>query len=184
MLHFDKMKFLPNGLSIFRILSAFFIIALSSQNNEILSLLALLLFIFASLSDYLDGYLARKYRVMSQLGAALDLLADKILVSIMLIWLTYAINTLEIFVLSIILISRELAMSTLRQMKVKETSDTLKVNYLGKVKTFSQMTAISFLLCTPTFSLGTEFIYDLGVILLGFAGFMSLTSFFQYLKKI
>ena len=79
-------KYIPNTLTFFRIISVpFFLYSLFTGYE----LYALFIFIFASITDWLDGYIARKTKTESNIGALLDLLADKILVSLSLIWLIY-----------------------------------------------------------------------------------------------
>ena len=70
--------------------------------------LSVLTFTFAAMTDYLDGYFARKNKLSSDLGALLDLLADKIFVSILLIWMTFNFNDSFILISSILIISRDL----------------------------------------------------------------------------
>ena len=71
-------------------------------------------FVVASITDYLDGYFARKNNQTSDLGALLDLLADKLFVSILLIWMTFEFEIKMILISSILIISREISISYLR----------------------------------------------------------------------
>ena len=80
------MKLIPNFLSFLRILLVLPIIY--SLQSE-LYLLAAFLFFLSSMTDYMDGYLARRYELESELGAFLDLIADKVLVVTILVWLVF-----------------------------------------------------------------------------------------------
>ncbi|HAP92747.1 MAG TPA: CDP-diacylglycerol--glycerol-3-phosphate 3-phosphatidyltransferase, partial [Gammaproteobacteria bacterium] len=105
---------------------------------------------FISTTDYLDGYLARKLNMTSQLGAFLDPVADKLMVSVALILLVdfYPTDThWYITICALIIISREILVSALREwMGTIGQRSTVNVSYIGKVKTFVQVFAILFLL--------------------------------------
>ena len=109
------------------------------------NLWAAILFGIASLSDWLDGYLARKYEWTSEFGAFLDPVADKLLVVIILIMLVSVYPNL--IVATGIIIAREILISALREwMASKGKRNVVAVAYLGKVKTTVQMVAIIALL--------------------------------------
>ena len=78
-------------------------------------LLVFSLFVVAALTDWLDGYVARKTKTETEMGALLDLLADKILVSLSLIWVIYLTQDPFILLPAVIIISRELIISSVRQ---------------------------------------------------------------------
>ncbi|MDE3208337.1 MAG: CDP-diacylglycerol--glycerol-3-phosphate 3-phosphatidyltransferase, partial [Pseudomonadota bacterium] len=102
-------------------------------------------FILAALTDWLDGYLARKLNQMSQFGAFLDPVADKLMVAAALIILV-AISRVGAFI-ALIIIGREIAISALREwMAQLGKRKSVAVSYIGKIKTASQMIAISLLL--------------------------------------
>ena len=77
--------------------------------------LAFVLFVVAGLTDYLDGYIARRTNTETQLGALLDLIADKLLVSLVVVWLVFLMGDPWVAIPSLIIVSRELVISTLRQ---------------------------------------------------------------------
>ena len=98
-----------------RILLVLPIILLTYFQTSFFNFLALFLFIFAGLTDYLDGYIARKTNKETSLGALLDLLADKLLVCVILIWLIFLNPSLFYVIPALIIITRELIISSLRQ---------------------------------------------------------------------
>jgi len=111
------------------------------------SYLALFFFLIAGLTDFIDGYVARKTGTETELGALLDLLADKLLVSIILIWTLYLDSRLVIVIPILLIVSRELIVSSVRQFIIeKSLIDTLKVSNFGKAKTTLQFFSISLLL--------------------------------------
>ena len=140
---------------------------------------------FISITDYLDGYLARKLNMTSQLGAFLDPVADKLMVSVALIMLVdfYPSDThWYITIAALIIISREILVSALREwMGTIGQRSTVNVSYIGKVKTFVQIFAILFLLYQqPFFGLPS---FEIGVTLLMAATLLTLWSGFVYLKE-
>lgn len=140
-----KKEQIPNVLTIGRILFIpLFILILTLGHSQGSHLLAAIIFAVASITDYLDGYLARKWNVVSNFGKFADPMADKLLVMsafIMLIELGMA----PAWVVAII-ICRELAVTGLRLLLVETGGTVLAAAMLGKIKTFSQMFAIIFLL--------------------------------------
>lgn len=143
-------------------------------------LLALILFLIAGLTDYLDGYIARKSNTESPLGAVLDLLADKLLVCLILVWLAYLDKSLILVSLVLIIVMRELVISSLRQYIVEKSgSNKLSVSYAGKSKTTAQFIAISFLLISSHFGI---YFYYLALSILVIATYLSISSLYGYIK--
>src|SRR5437868_7794670 len=109
------------------------------------NLIATVMFVAFALTDWLDGYLARKLNQTSSFGAFLDPVADKFLVSASLLVLVH-LGRADVFV-ALIIIGREIAISALREwMAHIGASKSVAVHMLGKVKTTVQMIAIPFLL--------------------------------------
>jgi cardiolipin synthase (CMP-forming) len=109
------------------------------------NLVATLLFVVFAMTDWLDGYLARKLNQASSFGAFLDPVADKFLVCASLLVLVHLKRT-DVFV-ALIIIGREIAISALREwMAHIGASRSVAVHMLGKLKTVAQMVAIPFLL--------------------------------------
>ena len=142
------MKLIPNFLSFLRILLVFPIIyCLHSE----LYLLASLLFLISSSTDFFDGYLARRYESESELGAFLDLIADKILVVTILVWLVLLYANIALAILSILIILREIMITSFRYYLVLNNADTelIKANKYGKLKTALQFFSIFLLFLSP-----------------------------------
>lgn len=115
-------------------------IELSNKN-----LIATVLFVVFALTDWLDGYLARKLNQTSAFGAFLDPVADKILVCASLLILVH-LTRVDVFV-ALIIIGREIAISALREWMAQiGASKSVAVHMIGKLKTVAQMVAIPFLL--------------------------------------
>ena len=141
---------LPNLLTWLRILMIPAVIGIFYMPEHWMSapeknLLATVLFVLAAITDWLDGYLARKLNQTSAFGAFLDPVADKLMVAAALILLVHLARA--DFALAFIIIGREIAVSALREWMARlGESRSVAVNFLGKVKTFSQMLAIPMLL--------------------------------------
>lgn len=140
------MKFFVNFLSAFRIAASFIIIGTMMSG---MYLTTFILFVLAALSDFFDGYLARKYDVCTKLGGVMDHIGDKLLVVNTFILLAIMMPVWFIVIPIIIMIARELYISGLREFlgtqKIEMPVPHARFS-LGKVKTTMQMIAtISFL---------------------------------------
>ena len=106
--------------------------------------LALVLFFLAGISDYLDGYLARKYNAVSQLGEVLDPIADKILILFVLFGLAVNLSSYFIGFIGAIIITREIWVGALRDLNARNgNNNATKVTFLAKIKTTIQLFTIS-----------------------------------------
>ena len=170
---------IPNILSISRIL---FLIPIIFLFEKELFLLSLATYLLASITDYLDGYFARLNNQTSDLGALLDQLADKLFVSILLIWMTFNFESKLILISSILIVSREISISYLRLLIVSKSKhlDEVKPDLLGKYKTTIQMTGLGLILITP---ITPNFILDFSLALLIFSALISWYSLIRYLNK-
>lgn len=137
-----------------------------------------LLFAFASFTDYLDGYLARRWDITSAFGAFLDPVADKLTVSTALILLAGRYGKTVSIPTSIIL-AREIAVSALREwMAQRGQRDAVKVGMQGKVKTALTMVALTVLLFVPAVD-GEGFLTKLrfpGMVMLDLCALVTVTS--------
>jgi CDP-diacylglycerol--glycerol-3-phosphate 3-phosphatidyltransferase len=136
------MKTFINILTLSRIfLAAVIFLLLISPDGY---LLALILFFLAGITDYFDGYLARKYDAVSQLGEILDPIADKILVLFILFGLAINLSSYLIGFIGAIIITREIWVGALRDLNARNgKSDATKVTFLAKIKTSVQLSTLS-----------------------------------------
>jgi CDP-diacylglycerol--glycerol-3-phosphate 3-phosphatidyltransferase len=142
------------------------------------------IFALISFTDFLDGLLARKLNQVSALGAFLDPVADKLMICTALVLLTDYYQTWYITIPSIIIISREILVSALREwMGEVGKRANIAVSWIGKSKTFMQMFSILFLLYQqPLFIFSSKEIFYSGLALLFSATILTLWSGFNYLK--
>ncbi len=153
---------------------------LASPKSDPYNWIALLLFIVAGITDHLDGYLARKTGSTSSLGALLDLVADKLLIIITLVYFISYHSSLLLIIPSIIIVMREIVISSFRQIVAEvEGENPVKVTFIAKSKTTLQIFALSFLIISPNF--GYSF-YILTVSLFWIAAYISLHSLYGYIK--
>ena len=131
-----------NLLTIFRILIAAIIFVLLISPNGYVG--ALILFIIAGFTDYYDGYLARKYYSVSELGEVLDPIADKILILFILFGLSINLSSYLIGFFGSIIIAREIWVGALRDFNARNGKSNLtKVTFIAKTKTTLQLFTIS-----------------------------------------
>jgi CDP-diacylglycerol--glycerol-3-phosphate 3-phosphatidyltransferase len=151
-------------------------LAVSSRN-----LIATVMFVVFALTDWLDGYLARKLGQTSAFGAFLDPVADKFLVCACLLVLV-DLQRADVFV-ALIIIGREIAISALREwMATIGATKSVAVHLVGKVKTGVQMVAIAFLLFDGLF-LGLIDTRLWGTVLIWASAVLTVWSMVYYLKK-
>ncbi|RMX03588.1 CDP-diacylglycerol--glycerol-3-phosphate 3-phosphatidyltransferase [Corticibacter populi] len=149
----------------------------TSQAN----IIATLLFIAFAITDWLDGYLARKLGQTSAFGAFLDPVADKFLVCATLLLLVH-LQRIDVFV-ALIIIGREIAISALREWMAQiGASRSVAVHMIGKLKTTAQMVAIPFLLYDGP--IGTLFhTAHIGLVLLWIAAVLTIASMVYYMRQ-
>ena len=141
--------------------------------------LALALFFLAGITDYFDGYLARKYNAVSQLGEILDPIADKILILFVLFGLAINLSSYLIGFLGATIITREIWVGALRDLNARNgKSDVTKVTFLAKIKTTVQLFTIFVYLFGLTFN--NMLILIVGDIFLFISFFITLYTGFIY----
>ena len=139
------------------------------------------IFIVAAITDWLDGYLARKMQVETQFGAFLDPVADKIMVAFVLVLLVQVESSIWMTLPAAIIIGREITISSLREwMAQLGQHATVKVSQIGKWKTTAQMIAIGCLLYSEEF-VGVS-MQLFGLVMLYIAAVLTLWSMMSYLK--
>jgi len=174
----------PNLITLSRIIliplliGIFYAPWLTAQTQNII---ATALFIFAGITDWLDGYLARRLNQMSAFGAFLDPVADKLIVAGALVVLLQ-LGRVDALV-ALIIIGREIAISALREWMAKVgQSASVAVAFVGKLKTVVQMVAIPLLLFyDPLY--GVLDCLWLGTILINVAAVLTVVSMLYYLRK-
>ena len=176
---------LPNLLTWQRILAipllvCVYLVPFDAWGEHSRNLVATILFILASITDWLDGWLARRLGQQTELGAFLDPVADKLLVCVALVMLLDLgrINA----GIAIIIIGREITISALREwMAQMGKRGSVAVAQIGKLKTTAQMAAIMLLLAGMNDYHGLNFIF-IGNILMTLAAVLTIWSMFYYLK--
>ena len=175
---------LPNKLTILRIImiplfvAIFYITAI--PYNYVISAV---IFTLAALTDFLDGHIARKYNLITNLGKFLDPIADKVLVSTALIIMLLpfpgegVILPFYAAIAVAVILARELVVSGFRMVAASKGA-VLAADWSGKVKTFVQDVAVIVLLVGADFSIGTDIIVInlIGLILLGVATILTIYS--------
>ena len=157
------------------IAAVIFLLLMSSDNYA----MALILFFVAGITDYFDGYLARKYSAASQLGEILDPIADKILILFLLFALAINLSSYLIGFIGALIITREIWVGALRDMNARNgRSDATKVTFLAKIKTSIQLFTISIYLLGLT--INNMLIVIIGDIFLLISLFITLYTGFIY----
>jgi CDP-diacylglycerol--glycerol-3-phosphate 3-phosphatidyltransferase len=174
---------LPTLLTWARIVSIPLVVGVFYMHIETGSqnLLATVLFIVVALTDWADGYLARKLNMTSSFGAFLDPVADKFLVCAALLVLVH-LGRLHALV-ALVIIGREIAISALREWMAQiGASRSVAVHVIGKLKTVVQMVAIPFLLFDGTI-LGVVDTRRWGTVLIYLSAVLTIWSMVYYLQK-
>ena len=182
-----KLNNIPNILTISRLLCCPLWLLLFYFD---LYIFCLILIFYSGITDFLDGFLARKYNATSIIGKALDPIADKIFTSTVLI--TFIVDSRANFIIVSAIIIRELMVSGLREaLSNYNKSYLLEVTFLAKIKTASQFLAIFILALVPlnisfsntVYSFGTIFLY-LTAILTVYTGYKYVIISIKELKNI
>ena len=178
---------IPNILTLFRSFAAIILPLIIIYGGEIGALIATPILILAGMSDYFDGFFARKYKVVSNFGKILDPVADKLLV-IGVIFALASENMLNYyysFFPALLIVLREILISGLRQ-SISSYKISLEVTLLAKWKTTIQLVACgSFLVWRSNiFFYNIVFLELISYILLWIAGIISFITGLQYIIKI
>ncbi|MFV8817357.1 CDP-diacylglycerol--glycerol-3-phosphate 3-phosphatidyltransferase [Haliea sp. E17] len=173
---------IPNALTMLRIclIPVLVLVFYLPFRNHLL--VAAVIFAVAAITDWLDGYLARRLGQTSAFGAFLDPVADKLMVSVALVLLVERHDTILFTLAACVIIGREIVISALREWMAELGERTsVAVSYIGKVKTAFQMVAITGLLAVDP-SRDGNWLTALLFVVLYIAAALTLWSMFVYLK--
>ena len=172
---------IPNLLTVLRILLIPVFLVLFYVTTAWAREAATAVFVLAAITDWLDGYLARRMQLVSPLGAFLDPVADKLMVATALVLLVQSDPRISMAVAAAVIIGREIAISALREWMAEIGNRTkVAVSEIGKFKTAAQMVAISLLIYRD--DLWGLPVYTVGLVLLYVAVILTLWSMTLYLK--
>lgn len=172
---------IPNLLTFFRILLIPAIAVIFYLPWEFSHIAASGIFILASITDWLDGYLARNLNQSTELGAFLDPVADKLMIAIALVMIVGELGVVYVTIPAAIIVGREIMISALREWMAEiGKRASVAVSYVAKIKTATQMVAVILLLLyTPHQKLVFKM---LGISLLYLAAILTLWSMVMYIK--
>jgi CDP-diacylglycerol--glycerol-3-phosphate 3-phosphatidyltransferase len=170
---------IPNLLSISRILAVPIFIVLMLEPSPVRVLLAGIIFSLASATDWLDGYLARKWGQVTKIGKLLDPIADKILIMSALVILVEIRSDVVPAWIAIVIIGREFAVTGLRAIASSENI-IIPAETVGKYKVGAQITAVLALLLD--YIMAKEWLRDLGTLALWIAMLLALYSAIYYFR--
>ncbi|MEO8672931.1 MAG: CDP-diacylglycerol--glycerol-3-phosphate 3-phosphatidyltransferase [Tahibacter sp.] len=172
---------LPTILTLFRILLLPVMVAAFYLPFEGANIVASVIFIAAALTDWLDGWIARRYGLTSAFGAFLDPVADKLMVAVTLFLLVQDNHTIPLAVISAIIVGREISISALREwMAIIGERARVHVAGIGKIKTTVQMVALVVLLYQK--DLDGYGLFHVGEVMLGFAAVLTIWSAMIYVR--
>lgn len=169
---------LPTFLTLFRVVLIPFFILSFYIPFEWTNLVTTAIFFIASITDWFDGYLARRWKQTTRFGAFLDPVADKVIVAAALVLVAEYYHIWWITLPTIVIISREIIVSALREWMAEIGSRTkVAVSWIGKIKTTAQMFALGGLLWRYNSVMEIA-----AIVLLYIAAILTLWSMVQYLK--
>ena len=175
---FHQIVNLPNGVTFIRILAIPVILLLLFMTGRVFQVVTAFVFLLVALTDMLDGYFARRQKMVTTLGKFLDPLADKLLIVTALIALISARGIPSLMV--IVIVGREIAVTGLRGIAMSE-GIIISSSLIGKYKTAFEMTSIFFLILNgPYLSVDFRLV---GMILLWVALILAVLSGFDYFRK-
>lgn len=174
---------LPTWLTLLRVVAipVLVVVLFLGGNQRNPDWLAASIFAAAAITDWLDGYLARRLNQTSPFGAFLDPVADKLMVSTALVMLVFLDSRWQVTLPAVVIIGREITISALREwMSELGQRTNVAVSQIGKFKTAMQLIAVGLMLLKGTpmnFS-----VYQLGLFCLWVAAVLTVWSMFMYLK--
>lgn len=141
---------------------------------------SILLFIIASLmfiTDFFDGFLARKWNVTSTRGAILDLIADKFLVIVLLVYgvIFYEVN----IILCILIVFREIYSMVIRFNTMKKGNDLISASLVGKTKTAFQFLGLALMMLLPDYEILNTHLYNIIFVIVVVLSYYSFASYFK-----
>lgn len=177
---------IPNILTILRIFAVALLVICFFFDGETARWWALGIYTAASITDFLDGYLARKWNMQSDLGRMLDPIADKLLVSIVILMLAVhpesAINLGNYSIIpAVVILSREILLSGLREY-LAQLHVNVPVSNLAKWKTAVQMFSLGFLLAGTAGDKVLPYNTEIGLTLLWIAAALTVYTAYDYLR--
>ena len=171
-------------LTIFRIIAVGVIVICFYFDGDTARWWAVGIYVVAGITDFLDGYLARKWDMQSDLGRMLDPIADKLLISVVLMMLVaYGIVNLDNYSIipAVIILSREILLSGLREY-LAQMHVNMPVSMLAKWKTMVQMVSLGFLLAAEAGDKVLPYNTEIGLSLLWIAAALTVYTGYDYLR--
>ncbi|WP_267221013.1 CDP-diacylglycerol--glycerol-3-phosphate 3-phosphatidyltransferase [Dyella silvae] len=178
---------LPTWLTLFRVLLLPVMVVVFYWQFPGHNITAAIVFLLAAITDWLDGYLARRLNLTSAFGAFLDPVADKLMVAVTLFLLVETHRGgwpgILMAVTAAIIVGREISVSALREWMAEiGMRATVKVAFIGKLKTVMQMVALVVLIVQHEKSAEALRLYHIGEALLVIAGILTIWSGLYYLR--
>ncbi len=172
---------LPTAITLFRVALIPLFVLVFYLPFSWANVAATVIFALASISDWVDGYLARSMQLESSFGAFLDPVADKLMVVVIIVLLVQAHPSIYVALPSVVIVAREISISALREwMAHLGSSTTVKVSFIGKSKTVSQMFALGFMIFSEPF-MGLP-IFNIGLVIYYIAAVLTIISMVIYLR--
>ena len=179
------MKNLPNVLTISRIVLLAPLLMMIYLPNDQLNLISVILFILIALTDFFDGFFARRQNITSEFGKMLDPIADKLLVVGVLIVLMIKGTIEDLSILpALLIIFREIFISGLREFAAnRNTQASIDVSQVGKLKTAIQMLSLLLILSSLVLK-NLVILLNIGIIFLWISMLLALISGYKYYKSV
>lgn len=179
---FSEIWNLPNLLTYGRIVAVPLVAGFLMWDTYAARWIALAIYVAAAITDFFDGYLARKWQQQSSLGRMLDPIADKVLVSVVLLVLAASPILYDGHLwAAIIILSREVLVSGLREY-LGELQVSVPVTQIAKWKTTVQLVAIGFLIAGPAGDTIIPYVTEVGLALLWIAAGLTLYTGYDYFR--